>query len=509
MLSIAAKLANQTFGVGYQSHDLKNGIMGAGPSLQGWDAPYPLVIDSLAQQGKTNSRAFSIDLRGVESPRGAVIFGGIDKKKFKGTLEKLPIVPATQSPDSLTRYWVNLNGIEVEKADGTNHVAATENQAYFFDTGATLSYFPENVVESIAAGFETDYDAESKFYFVDCGLTKLDKSVNFKFGKTTIQVPYKDFIWHIFDTEFCVLGMQAQPASTPMYILGDSFLRGAYVVVDQDNRNIWVAQAADCGTHLVAIGSGPDAITALEGECGATTTTTTTSVAPTSTKSSSTVPTPTTTSSAVPTITTTPGPSGTAPTSSGVVSSSKWTNSTTTAKPTYTSTLTTTSIYTITSCPPVVTKCPIGQITTEIITSTTTYCPGDDGYPPETSAHDNCPGGHNCPKPTHTGGNQCPGGPDCPKPTDGSQCPGPDCPKPSKPIGHDICPGGPECPVPTGGNQCPGPNCPQPTGGMTTVHKPTGTQTSLPQPPTVTGAAGVFRASGLTVVAAAIVAAML
>jgi hypothetical protein len=44
--------------------------MGAGPSLEGWDSEYPLVIDSLAEQGLTNSRAFSMDLRGFDSARG-------------------------------------------------------------------------------------------------------------------------------------------------------------------------------------------------------------------------------------------------------------------------------------------------------------------------------------------------------------------------------------------------------------------------------------------------------
>jgi hypothetical protein len=44
--------------------------MGAGPDLEGWDSAYPLVIDSLAEQGLTNSRAFSMDLRGLDSARG-------------------------------------------------------------------------------------------------------------------------------------------------------------------------------------------------------------------------------------------------------------------------------------------------------------------------------------------------------------------------------------------------------------------------------------------------------
>ena len=44
--------------------------MGLGPNTSGWEAPYPMVIDSLSQQGFINSRAFSMDIRGVESEHG-------------------------------------------------------------------------------------------------------------------------------------------------------------------------------------------------------------------------------------------------------------------------------------------------------------------------------------------------------------------------------------------------------------------------------------------------------
>lgn len=56
-------------------------------------------------------------------------------------------------------------------------------------------------------------------------------------------------------------------------VLGDSFLRAAYVVYDQDNSNIHLAQAAECGSNLVAISSGEDAVPSSSGDCtGATAT---------------------------------------------------------------------------------------------------------------------------------------------------------------------------------------------------------------------------------------------
>ncbi|KFY62998.1 hypothetical protein V496_04270 [Pseudogymnoascus sp. VKM F-4515 (FW-2607)] len=53
-----------------------------------------------------------------------------------------------------------------------------------------------------------------------------------------------------------------------------------------------------------------------------------------------------------------------------------------TSYPTLTSTVITTSVYTVTSCAPTVTNCPIGHVTTDIITSLTTWCPGNPTYTP-------------------------------------------------------------------------------------------------------------------------------
>lgn len=54
--------------------------------------------------------------------------------------------------------------------------------------------------------------------------------------------------------------------------LGDTFLRAAYVVYDQENRNLHLAQAADCGSNVVVIGTGPDAVPSSTGMCPASST---------------------------------------------------------------------------------------------------------------------------------------------------------------------------------------------------------------------------------------------
>ena len=46
--------------------------MGVGLGM-GFETNYPNIIDQLSLQGVTNSRAFSLDLREVESPDGKIL----------------------------------------------------------------------------------------------------------------------------------------------------------------------------------------------------------------------------------------------------------------------------------------------------------------------------------------------------------------------------------------------------------------------------------------------------
>ena len=89
----------QTFGVATESYDIYTGLIGLGPDLDYGFAKsnsYSLVLNSMAEQGLINSRAFSLDLHGYDDPEGSIIFGGIDTRKFKGALAKTDIVVSTE-----------------------------------------------------------------------------------------------------------------------------------------------------------------------------------------------------------------------------------------------------------------------------------------------------------------------------------------------------------------------------------------------------------------------------
>ncbi|KAL7925573.1 aspartic peptidase domain-containing protein [Trichoderma austrokoningii] len=405
----SSRINQQLFGVATDSEFASIGILGAGPSLSGWTNSYPLVIDNLAKQGLINSRAFSLDIRGLGSDRGSVIYGGIDTKKFSGPLVKRPIIPAAASPDGYTRYWIYMDGMTVTTEDGSDvEIFNTPNgQPVLLDSGYTVSTLPGSLFSKILAAFPSAHiEASSGDYLVPCDIIDTPGSVNFKFGDAVVSVDYKDFIWQQPDLGICKLGV-SQDDDFP--VLGDTFLRAAYVVFDWDNQEIHVAKNEDCGTHLIPIGKGADSVpSGLKGDCAAAGQTTTSAVQ-TTTSSAARTSTHVSTSAAA-TTTTAPATSGYKATTSshrfanGTVTYSVPHGSTTviseissaaaiqhdttaapasgtTAAPTYTSTFTTTNVYTVTSCPPSVTNCPVGHVTTEVVVAYTTWCPIEDASP--------------------------------------------------------------------------------------------------------------------------------
>ncbi|KAJ4305954.1 hypothetical protein N0V88_000744 [Collariella sp. IMI 366227] len=257
----SATISNQIIGVASESHSIPLGILGMSPPLTG-ENEYPYILDTMVDQGLIKSRAFTLDLRGVDNPTGALIFGGIDTGKYIGTLAKLPMLTPEQTPVGADRYYVTMTGIGLTLDTG-EVVQSDVTVPVFLDSGSTFSHLPTVIVQAIAGSFaESEYDPESGYYFVPCDVTDIDATIDFYFSKKVIRVPLNDFIWQV--EQYCILGVLPEEEE-PM--LGDTFLRAAYAVFDQDNRAIHLAQAANCGENLVAIGSGEDAVPSSTGEC--------------------------------------------------------------------------------------------------------------------------------------------------------------------------------------------------------------------------------------------------
>jgi Eukaryotic aspartyl protease len=136
--------------------------------------------------------------------------------------------------------------------------------AVSLDSGTTLSLLPFSLFTKIGSdypGAALDYDGTA--YIVPCKAPP--GSVDFIFGNETIHIPYSDFIWQARPTR-CQLGIAPVPDTDPKQsILGDSFLRAAYVVHDLENQEIWLGQADECGSNVVPLGTGVDLVPQISG----------------------------------------------------------------------------------------------------------------------------------------------------------------------------------------------------------------------------------------------------
>ncbi|CAI5760086.1 unnamed protein product [Candida verbasci] len=190
---------------------------------------------NLVNQGYISKNAYSLYLNSVDAKDGAIIFGGIDHDKYSGNLVSLPI--------TTDKYLaVHLNSI-------LNDGSTTDTNAdvdVVLDSGTTFVYLPTNVIQSIASAFNAQYSSASQIYVVDCNWTQSDKTLTYNFDGISITVPYANLVveLHYNDGTFsgqCGIGIVDAGNKGP-FILGDNFLRSAYVVYDLTDNQISLAQ---------------------------------------------------------------------------------------------------------------------------------------------------------------------------------------------------------------------------------------------------------------------------
>ncbi|KAI9648439.1 hypothetical protein NHQ30_003073 [Ciborinia camelliae] len=270
------------FGVATGSNRMFAGIMGVSWGL-GLGTGYYNIIDQLALQGLTKTRAFAIDLGNVDTasgmivslvngfnqltyPSGSIIFGGLDTKKYYGPLIKNPIIPFYASPDGYPRYWVNMTYFGVTFPDQLpmNFTGVSYAKPVIIDSGSTLSYLPPSLVTAMLTYFPGWVNKGGGLYTIPCSFRNIAGTMDFGFAGQIIRIQLAQFIW--FNGATCY-GPIANAAEKTDVILGDTFMRGAYVVFDQDNANVHIAQAASCGSNIIPITSGTDGVPSVTGAC--------------------------------------------------------------------------------------------------------------------------------------------------------------------------------------------------------------------------------------------------
>lgn len=209
----------------------------------------------------------------VADSTGTILFGGVDSDKYSGDLIAVPIIKDASS-NNYTSFSVTLSSIAAISGDTVSKNYSIDATAVILDSGTTLTYLPTTLAESIMSTFNATYDSSLGYATVNCDLASTsDLVLEYQFGGydgPKIQVSLYQLVLQTSSgtsmgpggsgsssssSSDCAFGVSE---SDDYYLLGDTFLRSAYVVYDLDNKEIALAQASlnSTSTSVTAMSEG-------------------------------------------------------------------------------------------------------------------------------------------------------------------------------------------------------------------------------------------------------------
>lgn len=204
---------------------VNQGILGIG--LAANEADYNLydnVPVTLKKQGIINKNAYSLYLNSEDATTGKIIFGGVDNAKYTGSLTALPVT-------SFAELRVHLGSVNF---GGTS---VSTNADVVLDSGTTITYFSQSIADQFANLVDATWDNTYGVYFLPSCDVSGNAVFNFDQG-VKITVPISELIIQDSGSSVCYFGISRNDGN----ILGDNFLRRAYIVYDLDDSTISLAQ---------------------------------------------------------------------------------------------------------------------------------------------------------------------------------------------------------------------------------------------------------------------------
>ncbi|KUI58707.1 putative aspartic-type endopeptidase OPSB [Cytospora mali] len=264
-----ATVSNLTMGLGTNT-TLTYGVVGVGykyseaiVETESLSSAYPNLPLAMVNQGLIATNAYSLWLNDLDASTGSILFGGIDTEKYTGDLIAVDIIENSESHQYDT-FLVNFTSIQAISESGTDELTSREFPVeVVLDSGTTLSYIPTDLAEQMWTEVGALYVAEVDLALVPCNMRKSEGSFTFEFAGSTgprVNLTMDELVRDLVITgpaptfssgeyrgeDACVFGIQN--SSSYPYLLGDTFLRSAYVVYDLVNNQIAIAQTDFNGT---------------------------------------------------------------------------------------------------------------------------------------------------------------------------------------------------------------------------------------------------------------------
>ncbi|KAI1104238.1 acid protease [Jackrogersella minutella] len=242
-------LTDFQFGVGYQSTS-EQGILGIGYAVNEVQVgradkdAYENLPMKMKSAGQIQRNAYSLWLNDLDANTGSILFGGVDTAQYTGSLQTLPI----QSNNGVfSEFLITLTSLAV----GNATIADNQALAVLLDSGSSLTYLPDDMVEALYEEVSAQYDSSAGAAYVPCSMASQTATLDFVFSGPKISVGMDELVLDLTTSTgrrptfsngvaACLFGVS--PAGSGTNVLGDTFLRSAYVVYDLDNNEISLAK---------------------------------------------------------------------------------------------------------------------------------------------------------------------------------------------------------------------------------------------------------------------------
>jgi hypothetical protein len=199
----------------------------------------------LVEAGYIKSPAFSLYLNDLGAPKGNILFGGVDTSKYVGELQTLPIVATNGAYYSLS---IVVTDIALKK--GSSAAASVSSSEFplmvTLDTGSTFVVLPDSLAKSIYNDLSVTYNSTNNYGSLPCDTKNQNWNLTYTFSGVEISIPISELVLDVIevkgDQTICLFGITSG-GEEGYAILGDPFLRSAYVVYDLGNNEISLAHA--------------------------------------------------------------------------------------------------------------------------------------------------------------------------------------------------------------------------------------------------------------------------
>ncbi|KAJ4003054.1 hypothetical protein NW752_012298 [Fusarium irregulare] len=245
-LAIKTNISYGLIGVGYAKNEASSSTT---------DVIYPNLPVAMYESGYVNTIAYSVWLNDLDAKAGTVLFGGVDTSKYVGDMHRIDIQPLD---GHYYHFIVVLTSLVATSSSGSDVLTSDGFPIKtVLDSGTTLSYLPHNLTTEIWKEVGAIWSPYYGVSVLPCAFGENEGNFTFGFAGPdgpSISVGMDELVltmtsdrdnMPVFESgpykgqTMCSFGIQND--TSELYLLGNTFLRSAYVVYDLVNNEVGIA----------------------------------------------------------------------------------------------------------------------------------------------------------------------------------------------------------------------------------------------------------------------------